>query len=74
MKRPGEATHVAIPIESMKKLADYFWDTPMPRRQSDPYVEILGSGVPISLPQPTPTLAPAPSPPPQAPEDGAGTE
>lgn len=74
MKRPGEATHVAISIEGMKKLTEYFFDTPMPRRQSDPYIEILGSGVPISLPQRAPTLAPAPQPPPQPPEDGAGTE
>lgn len=74
MNRPGDPTHLAIPIEGVKKLAEYFFDTPMPRRQSDPYIEILNSAVPISLPQRAPTLAPAPPPPPQAPEDGAGTE
>jgi len=55
-------THLAIPIEAASRLAAYFFETPMPRAQSDPYVEILRVAVPISLPQQAPSEPPVSSP------------
>lgn len=53
----GQPTHIAIPLEDAKRLATYFLETPMPYRESSPYVQILDKAITISLPLPTPPPA-----------------
>ena len=61
----AKPTHLAIPIDQAQKLAAFFFETAMPRTQSDPYVQILQSAVPVMLPPPqqpdkTPSLVTPP--------------
>lgn len=47
-----QPTHVALTIEDANRLMGFFMETPMPRTQSDPFVEILRRAQPVAIPEP----------------------